>query len=61
MALDYKKRLQAIDPDINYLMTLYLHESMIENPEMLREAKKAGIAGVKVLYAQNNNTLKHVC
>lgn len=47
MALDYKKRLQAIDPDINYLMTLYLHESMIENPEIIREAKKAGISGVK--------------
>lgn len=47
MALDYKKRLQAIDPDINYLMTLYLHESMIANPDIIREAKKAGIAGVK--------------
>jgi dihydroorotase len=47
MALDYKKRLQAIDPSINYLMTLYLHESMIENPDMLRDAKEAGIAGVK--------------
>jgi hypothetical protein len=48
MALDYKKRLQALDPSITYLMTLYLHESMINEPNIIKEAKKAGIAGVKV-------------
>lgn len=48
MALDYKKRLQALDSSINYLMTLYLHESMINEPDIIREAKKAGIAGIKV-------------
>lgn len=47
MAIDYKSRLVDIDPSINYLMTLYLHESMIANPSIIREAKAAGIAGVK--------------
>lgn len=44
-ALSYKSRLQAIDPDINYLMSLYLHPSI--TPDTIRAAKKAGIAGVK--------------
>ncbi|KAK5075248.1 dihydroorotase [Lithohypha guttulata] len=44
-ALDYKKRLQAIEPNVNYLMSLYLHPSI--TPDTIREAKKAGIAGVK--------------
>lgn len=47
-ALAYKERLQAVDPSINYLMTLYLHESI--TPDVVREAKKAGIAGIKVCY-----------
>lgn len=47
-ALAYKERLQAVDPSINYLMTLYLHESI--TPEVVREAKKAGIAGIKVCH-----------
>ena len=45
-ALDYKAALQQIDPNVNYLMSLYLHESV--TPDVIREAKKAGIAGVKV-------------
>lgn len=44
-ALEYKKALQAYDPEVNYLMSLYLHESI--TPEEIRKAKKAGIAGVK--------------
>ncbi|KAK3351957.1 hypothetical protein B0H65DRAFT_546943 [Neurospora tetraspora] len=44
-ALEYKKALQAYDPEVNYLMSLYLHESI--TPDEIRKAKKAGIAGVK--------------
>jgi len=44
-ALAYKSRLQAIDPSVNYLLTLYLHESI--TPEVVRKAKAAGIVGVK--------------
>ncbi|KAF2640226.1 Dihydroorotase [Massarina eburnea CBS 473.64] len=43
--LDYKKRLQAIEPNVEYLMSLYLHESI--TPSEIQEAKKAGITGVK--------------
>lgn len=45
MALDYKQRLLKVDPAVTYLMTLYLHPSI--TPEVVREAKKAGIAGIK--------------
>ncbi|KAJ2892695.1 putative dihydroorotase [Zalerion maritima] len=45
MALEYKSRLQSLDPSVNYLMTLYLHPSI--TPSVIREAKKAGIVGVK--------------
>ncbi|KAK7709410.1 dihydroorotase [Diaporthe eres] len=45
MALDYKQRLLNVDPTVTYLMTLYLHPSI--TPEVVREAKKAGIAGIK--------------
>ena len=44
-ALDYKKRLQAIEPKVNYLMSLYLHETI--TPDTIIEAKKRGITGVK--------------
>ncbi|KAK2807758.1 hypothetical protein FQN50_005300 [Emmonsiellopsis sp. PD_5] len=44
-ALDYRKRLQAIEPNVTYLMSLYLHPSI--TPEIIIEAKKAGITGVK--------------
>ncbi|KAF1963368.1 Dihydroorotase [Byssothecium circinans] len=43
--VEYKERLQAIEPNVEYLMSLYLHESI--TPEVIREAKKAGITGVK--------------
>jgi len=44
-ALEYKKALQALDPEVNYLMSLYLHDSI--TPDEIRKAKQAGIAGVK--------------
>lgn len=43
--LEYRDRLRSIEPDVDYLMSLYLHESI--TPEVIREAKKAGIIGVK--------------
>jgi dihydroorotase len=45
-ALAYQRSLQALDPDVTYLMSLYLHESI--TPDEIRKAKAAGIAGVKV-------------
>ncbi|KAF2106318.1 hypothetical protein BDV96DRAFT_534085 [Lophiotrema nucula] len=42
---EYRDRLRAIEPSVDYLMSLYLHESI--TPEVIREAKKAGITGVK--------------
>ncbi|KAF2495585.1 Dihydroorotase homodimeric type [Lophium mytilinum] len=44
-ALDYRARLQALEPNVEYLMSLYLHESI--TPDVIKEAKKAGITGVK--------------
>jgi len=43
--LEYRDRLRAIEPDVDYVMSLYLHEDI--TPEVIREAKKAGITGVK--------------
>jgi dihydroorotase len=43
--LEYRDRLRAIEPNVDYLMSLYLHEDI--TPEVIREAKKAGITGVK--------------
>jgi dihydroorotase len=45
-ALAYKEALQRIDGEVAYLMSLYLHEEV--TPEVIREGKKVGIAGVKV-------------
>jgi dihydroorotase len=43
--IEYRDRLRAIEPNVDYLMSLYLHESI--TPEVIREAKKAGVTGVK--------------
>lgn len=43
--LEYRERLRKIEPNVEYFMSLYLHESI--TPEVIREAKKAGITGVK--------------
>ncbi|KAJ7086619.1 Dihydroorotase [Mycena epipterygia] len=44
-ALQYKAQLEAIDPTVEYLMTLYLSPDL--TPEEIVKAKEAGIAGVK--------------
>ncbi|THH33605.1 hypothetical protein EUX98_g599 [Antrodiella citrinella] len=44
-ALLYKAQLQAIDPVVEYLMTLYLSPEL--TPNEIRKAKRAGIVGVK--------------
>ncbi|KAJ7117341.1 hypothetical protein C8R43DRAFT_1137638 [Mycena crocata] len=44
-ALAYKAELEAIDPTVEYLMTLYLSPDL--TPEEIVKAKEAGIAGVK--------------
>ncbi|KAF8204906.1 hypothetical protein BJ912DRAFT_939687 [Pholiota molesta] len=44
-ALKYKADLERIDPNVEYLMTLYLSPDL--TPDEIRKAKKAGIAGVK--------------
>jgi dihydroorotase len=44
-ALSYKEKLEAIEPNVTYLMSLYLNSEM--TPQDIIEAKKAGIAGVK--------------
>jgi dihydroorotase len=44
-ALSYRSRLEALAPKVNFLMSLYLHPSI--TPSTIREAKAAGITGVK--------------
>jgi dihydroorotase len=44
-ALEYKKRLQQLESNVNFLMSLYLHPDV--TPETVKEAKKAGITGIK--------------
>jgi dihydroorotase len=44
-ALDYKKRLQKLEPSVTFLMSLYLHPDI--TPETIAEASNAGITGVK--------------
>jgi dihydroorotase len=42
-ALKYKADLQRIDPDVQYLMTLYLSPEL--TPDEIRKAKEAGVVG----------------
>jgi dihydroorotase len=44
-ALAYRAELQKLEPNVNFLMSLYLHEDI--TPDTIIEAKKAGITGVK--------------
>ncbi|KPI44643.1 Dihydroorotase [Cyphellophora attinorum] len=45
-AVEYKSRLQALAPDVTFLMSLYLHPSI--TPSIVREAKATGaIHGIK--------------
>ncbi|EED80766.1 predicted protein [Postia placenta Mad-698-R] len=46
-ALLYKAQLQAIDPTIEYLMTLYLSPDL--TPDEIRKAKRAGIGSNRIL------------
>ena len=43
--LDYKARLQALAPDAEFLMTLYLHQDL--TPDVIKDAAAKGIRGVK--------------
>ena len=43
--LAYRTRLQALEPNVEFLMSLYLTSST--TTETIIEAKKAGITGVK--------------
>ena len=44
-ALEYKNQLQKLEPNVEFLMSLYLHPSI--KPETIIQAKEAGIMGVK--------------
>ncbi|KAF8165020.1 hypothetical protein B0H34DRAFT_687448 [Crassisporium funariophilum] len=44
-ALEYKGKLERIDSNVDYLMTLYLSPEL--TPDEIRKAKRAGIVGVK--------------
>ena len=44
-ALDYQRRLEELEPNVTFLMSLYLHPSI--TPEIIKKAKYAGITGVK--------------
>lgn len=44
-ALDYRSQLEALEPKVKFLMSLYLHESI--TPKTVIEAKKNGIVGIK--------------
>lgn len=41
MAVRYRQQLVAIEPDVLYLMTLYLNQSL--TPDEIRKAKAAGM------------------
>jgi dihydroorotase len=57
-AMEYKAQLETIDPKVEYLMTLYLHENMLEEIDVegqktlrgVEEVRKASKAGVKGAY-----------
>ena len=44
-AISYRARLQAIEPKVTFLMSLYLHSET--SPKTIKDAKAAGITGVK--------------
>ncbi|KAJ2956785.1 hypothetical protein NQ176_g11298 [Zarea fungicola] len=53
MALEYKQKLLAVNPNVNYLMSLFLHSTV--TPEVIDKAAAAGVTGVK-LYPQGATT-----
>ncbi|KAG6011528.1 hypothetical protein E4U43_008258 [Claviceps pusilla] len=52
-ALEYKSQLEKIEPNVHYLMSLFLHPSV--TPDVIDDAAKAGITGVK-MYPQGVTT-----
>ena len=50
-ALAYKAELQKIDPNVEYLMTLYLSPDL--TPDEVKKAKKAGIVGSYMLMSHS--------
>ena len=46
MAVNYRSKLQALEPNVTFLTSLYLHTSL--TVDTIIEAKRAGITGVKV-------------
>ncbi|KAI9659398.1 MAG: hypothetical protein M1821_001656 [Bathelium mastoideum] len=44
-ALEYRSRLETLEPRVKFLMSLYLHETT--TPETIIQAKQHGIVGVK--------------
>ncbi|KAI8962733.1 Dihydroorotase [Daldinia sp. FL1419] len=51
--LEYRSKLQEIAPDVTFLMSLFLHPSV--TPDVIAQAAKAGITGVK-MYPQGVTT-----
>jgi hypothetical protein len=50
-ALAYKAELQKIDPNVEYLMTLYLSPDL--TPDEVKKAKRAGIVGSYMLMSHS--------
>jgi dihydroorotase len=53
MALTYKERLQKIEPNVKFLMTLYLSPEL--TVEEVEKAKHAGIVGIAIAYPVTNS------
>lgn len=53
MALEYKQKLLAVNPNVHYLMSLFLHSTV--TPDVIDKAAAAGVTGVK-LYPQGATT-----
>ena len=43
--IEYKKRLQELESNVKFLMSMYLHADI--TPTIVQEAKEAGISGIK--------------
>ena len=54
--LEYRQKLQDLEPNVTFLMSLYLCPAL--TPNMIVEAKKAGIKGVKSYPVLSSVTLQ---
>jgi len=52
--LAYKAELEAIDPEVHYMMTLYLTPDL--TPDEVRKAKGAGIVGQLLRHEQRDTS-----